>query len=62
VLERAWQTVSNEFYDPAGHFSQAWWADQLQATLATAGGVLKSQAELDAALSQLLARLGDPYT
>lgn len=29
LLEHAWQVVANEFYDPAGHFSQAKWADQL---------------------------------
>ena len=32
LLERAWQVVANEFYDPAGHFSQAKWADQLLTT------------------------------
>ncbi len=32
LLERAWQVVANEFYDPAGRFSQAKWADQLLRT------------------------------
>jgi len=32
LLERAWQVVANEFYDPAGRFSQAKWADQLLTT------------------------------
>lgn len=32
LLEHAWQVVANEFYDPAGHFSQAKWADQLLRT------------------------------
>jgi len=33
LLEHAWQVVANEFYDPAGRFSQAKWADQLLSTL-----------------------------
>ena len=32
LLEHAWQVVANEFYDPAGRFSQAKWADQLLST------------------------------
>ena len=32
LVERAWQVVANEFYDPAGRFSQAKWADQLLST------------------------------
>ena len=32
LLEHAWQVVANEFYDPAGRFSQAKWADQLLTT------------------------------
>lgn len=32
LLEHAWQVVANEFYDPAGQFSQAKWADQLLRT------------------------------
>lgn len=33
LIEHAWQVVANEFFDPAGHFSQATWADQLLQTL-----------------------------
>ena len=33
LLERAWQTVANEYYDPYGRFSQAKWAQQLLAAL-----------------------------
>lgn len=29
MLERAWQTVANEFYDPQGRFSQTQWAKEL---------------------------------
>lgn len=36
LLERAWQVVANEFYDPAGRFSQAKWADQLLRTFKVA--------------------------
>lgn len=32
LIEHAWQVVANEFFDPAGHFSQAKWADQLLQT------------------------------
>lgn len=33
LIEHAWQVVANEFFDPAEHFSQAKWADQLLQTL-----------------------------
>ena len=36
LLEHAWQVVANEFYDPAGKFSQAKWADQLLRTFEVA--------------------------
>ena len=29
LLERAWQVIANEYYDPRGRFSQAAWAKQL---------------------------------
>ncbi len=29
MLEKAWQIVANEYYDPRGDFSQAKWAKQL---------------------------------
>lgn len=33
LVEKAWQTVANEFYDPRYTFSQASWAEQLLKTL-----------------------------
>ena len=33
MLEKAWQTVANEFYDPTGSFNQAKWAESLLHTL-----------------------------
>lgn len=58
---RCWcvQTVANEFYDPAGRFSQQAWAGQLQAVLAQHGGALHSKAEAYSALRELLGSLGD---
>ena len=32
-LEKAWQVVANEYFDPHGSFSQAAWAQQLHQTL-----------------------------
>ena len=32
-VEEAWQTVSNEFFDAKGKFSQAAWAAQLTNTM-----------------------------
>ena len=29
LLEKAWQIIANEFYDPSGQYSQAAWAQQL---------------------------------
>ncbi len=29
MLEKAWQTIANEYYDPTGNFSQAKWAKEL---------------------------------
>lgn len=29
MLEKAWQTIANEYYDPTGSFSQAKWAKEL---------------------------------
>lgn len=37
LLEHAWQVVANEFYDSAGQFSQAKWADQLLRTFQVTG-------------------------
>jgi hypothetical protein len=54
--------VANEYYDPKGRFTQAEWADQLLRTLQARGGVLRSQTDTYAALSELLASLGDRYS
>ena len=37
MLEKAWQVVANEFFDPRGTFSQAAWAHQLLDTLKARG-------------------------
>ena len=29
MLEKAWQVIANEYFDPHGEFSQAAWAKQL---------------------------------
>lgn len=29
ILEKAWQVIANEYFDPSGKFSQAAWARQL---------------------------------
>ena len=67
LLERAWQTVANEALTSAktsglGGFSQARWGGALEATLREAGGVVRSEEELQSALAALVARVGDPYT
>lgn len=33
ILEKAWQVVSSEFFDPHGEFSQAKWVAALKSTL-----------------------------
>jgi hypothetical protein len=38
MLERAWQTVANEYYDPRGAFSQAKWAKELLLALQVSPG------------------------
>lgn len=63
LLEHAWQVVANEFYDPAGHFSQAKWADQLLTTFKAAkGGCLHSRHETYKAAEEMMASLGDQYS
>mmetsp|Transcript_9205 Transcript_9205/g.22784 ORF Transcript_9205/g.22784 Transcript_9205/m.22784 type:complete len:637 (-) Transcript_9205:387-2297(-) len=62
LLERAWQTVANEYYDPRGGFSQAWWAAQLEDELRASGGLLRTKRELHGALQRLMGRLGDRYS
>ncbi|KAL3145262.1 hypothetical protein ABBQ32_001001 [Trebouxia sp. C0010 RCD-2024] len=63
LLEHAWQVVANEFYDPAGRFSQAKWADQLLRTFKGApGGVLRNRHETYKAAEEMMASLGDRYS
>lgn len=62
-LEKVWQIVSQEFRPaPGAAFSQAAWAGRLRASLRAAGGVLKDEAALNAAASDLVASAGDRYT
>jgi len=68
-LERVWQTISREFYSPgpagggAPSFSQAAWAARLLPALRSrGGGLLRTQADYEAAAAALVASLGDPYT
>eukprot|EP00884_Botryococcus_braunii_P009004 jgi/Botrbrau1/18104/Bobra.0813s0001.2 len=62
LLEKGWQTVANEYYDPHSSFSQTQWAQQLLKTLQGAGGTLRTKREAYAALQSMLASLQDPYT
>eukprot|EP00879_Flechtneria_rotunda_P008131 GHRR01008516.1.p1 GENE.GHRR01008516.1~~GHRR01008516.1.p1 ORF type:complete len:211 (+),score=57.85 GHRR01008516.1:167-799(+) len=59
MLEKAWQTIANEFYDPSGHFSQAAWAEQLLTVLKSHNGVLHSKQDTYLALHQLVGSLRD---
>ena len=61
-LERAWQTVANEVVDEPGVFTQAAWGPQLEAALRRAGGALHTLPETEAALSSMLATVGDEYS
>lgn len=61
-LERAWQVVANEYYDPHLHFSQADWAGQLLQTLQASEGHLQTRKEAYAAVDQMIRHLGDHYT
>lgn len=60
-LERAWQTVANEINE-GGSFRQATWGAALQRTLARAGGVLRDSRATQAALTDLVSQVGDPYS
>jgi hypothetical protein len=44
-MEQVWQTVSNEYYDNEGSFSEAQWSGELYRTLNKAGGLLHTKAE-----------------
>jgi hypothetical protein len=45
LMEQVWQTVSNEYYDNEGSFSEAQWSGELYRTLNKAGGLLHTKAE-----------------
>lgn len=49
MLERTWKTASASFYDPAGRFSQARWAQQLLDTLQARRGTAGPAPHLHAA-------------
>jgi hypothetical protein len=40
MLEKAWQTIANEYYDPQGRFSQARWAKELLLALQVLAALL----------------------
>eukprot|EP00877_Chromochloris_zofingiensis_P000051 jgi/Chrzof1/10046/Cz04g25070.t1 len=62
MLEKAWQVVANEYYDPYGKFSQAAWAQQLLTTLKECHGVLRTKQDAYQAVHQLIASLHDQYS
>lgn len=62
LLEQVWQTVSNEYFDQYGRFSQTEWSGELFRALNAAGGLLHSRAEAYKAIKEMVARLGDSYS
>eukprot|EP00897_Mesotaenium_endlicherianum_P001537 jgi/Mesen1/1410/ME000130S00497 len=62
LLEQVWQTVSNEFFDQHGRFSQSEWSGELARSLEKAGGPLRTKAQTYAVVKEMVARLGDPYS
>ncbi|KAG0567495.1 hypothetical protein KC19_7G139300 [Ceratodon purpureus] len=62
LLEQVWQTVSNDYYDHFGSFSQSQWAGELYRTLTKAGGLLHTKAETYAAIKEMVTHLGDKYS
>lgn len=62
LLEQVWQTVSNDYYDHYGSFSQSQWAGELYRTLSKAGGLLETKAETYAAVKEMVSHLGDKYS
>mmetsp|Transcript_33081 Transcript_33081/g.63519 ORF Transcript_33081/g.63519 Transcript_33081/m.63519 type:complete len:544 (+) Transcript_33081:99-1730(+) len=61
-VEAAWQTVSNEYYDATGAFSQATWSAALTNQMREAGGLLRTRGEAYSVVSNLIATLGDSYS
>ncbi|KAH8958311.1 hypothetical protein BDL97_06G017200 [Sphagnum fallax] len=62
LMEQVWQTVSNEYYDNEGSFSEAQWSGELYRTLNKAGGLLHTKAETYQAVKEMVANLGDRYS
>ncbi|CAM6106245.1 unnamed protein product [Calypogeia fissa] len=62
LLEQIWQTVSNEYYDQFGSFSQANWSGKLYESLSKAGGLLRSRAQTYTIIKEMVGSLGDPYS
>ncbi|KAI5066867.1 hypothetical protein GOP47_0017395 [Adiantum capillus-veneris] len=62
LLEQVWQTVSNEYFDQYGRFSQADWAGELFRALDLAGGLLHSKTETYRAVKGMVSRLQDRYS
>lgn len=62
LLEQVWQTVSNDYYDHFGSFSQSQWAGELYRALSKAGGLLQTKAETYAAIKEMVTHLGDKYS
>ncbi|GIL48895.1 hypothetical protein Vafri_5312 [Volvox africanus] len=62
MLEKAWQVVASEHYSASGVFSQRAWADTLLEVLQSHDGLLPTKSDLQAAISDMLSTLQDPYT
>lgn len=62
MLEKAWQTVAAEFFDPHAEFNQARWASQLLTVLKAHDGTLRTRADTYKALTDLVGSLGDKYS
>lgn len=62
LLEQVWQTVSNEYFDQYGSFSQAKWSGELTRSLERAEGPLRTKAQTYAAAQEMVAALGDKYS
>jgi len=66
IFEQAWQTVSNEYFDPKGEFSQTWWSQQLVDMSTTQSEALeesfRDRRETYREIGRLIDKLGDRYT
>ncbi|KAL3680577.1 hypothetical protein R1sor_023533 [Riccia sorocarpa] len=62
LLEQVWQTVSNEYYDQYGSFSQSAWASKLYDSLSSVGGLLRTKKEAYRVIKMMVESLGDRYS